>query len=514
MNLKRKSGILAHITSLPGRWGLGEIGPQARAFGEQLAAGGQKMWQILPTGPVGYGYSPYSSDSAFAGNPLLISFDELVADGLLSVDELDDFPKFDPHTIEFAAVIEARMNILNRVGNRFESTEDFVAFCKREAYWLDDFCLFASIREVQGNHSWTEWPEGLRDRDFQCLETARADYASVIRRHQALQYLFSKQWKKLKDFFQGLEIDLVGDVPIFVAGDSVDVWANRDLFYLNTDGTPTVVAGVPPDYFSETGQRWGNPLYDWTAHRASAYKWWTERMHRMFEMVDTVRIDHFRGFEACWEIPADEPTAIKGRWVKGSGLELFQTLEKNLRKLPMFGNNFKLADHVIAENLGIITEEVETLREDCGFPGMWILQFRFGAQDMKKAGNVPEGVEVNWSVYTGTHDNDTVCGWFNQLPAHLPDGAEGEFDFERQCILDYLNSDGSQIHLDFVRLALRSPADRSIIALQDLMGLGGETRMNTPGTTENNWRWRFTADMLTDETLAWLRDQTEKSGRV
>ena len=486
---------------------MGELGPEARKFGEFLAASGQKLWQILPTGPVGYGFSPYSSSSAFAGNPLLISFDDLIEEGLLSRRNLSRFPKFDPHKIDFPAVIEARTKILNGVCERFNSTQAFRAFCKAEAVWLDEYALFVSIREAHKNRPWTEWPEALRDRDFQALEKSKKQYAKRIRHHKILQYLFSKHWKKMKDFFQGLEIQIVGDIPIFVAGDSVDVWANRELFFLNPDGTASVVAGVPPDYFSETGQRWGNPLYDWAAHRATAYQWWAERMHRTFEMVDIVRIDHFRAFEDYWEIPASEPTAMKGRWVKGPNLEFFQTLEKQLRKFPLrdssgqarFGKKFQLADHVIAEDLGEITKKVEKLCRDCNFPGMDVLHFRFGEKEMNKRGYHPEGSIENRVVYTGTHDNETTRTWFKQLDAA-----------EQERVRTTLQSDGKKIHQDLCALALRSPAKWAILPLQDILGLGAAARMNTPGTTHGNWRWRFLRKMITPEISRWLREKTEE----
>jgi 4-alpha-glucanotransferase len=502
MNFERKSGILLHITSLPGRWGMGELGPQARAFGEFLAAAGQKLWQILPTGPVGYGYSPYSSLSAFAGNHLLISFDELIEEGLLSRRNLVYFPVFDSHRIDFPLVIEAREKVLFRVAERFKSTKDFTAFREQERYWLDDYALFMAIRESQQNRPWTEWPDGLRDRDFHTLEKARRKLAKRIRCHEVLQYLFSKHWKKTAEFFQTLDISIIGDIPIFVAGDSVDVWANRELFFLNDDGTASVVAGVPPDYFSATGQRWGNPLYDWAAHRETCFAWWTNRLRRIFEMTDIVRIDHFRGFEDYWEIPANEPTAIKGRWVKGPGLDLFQTLERNLRRLPEFEKNFRLDEHVIAENLGIITDEVEALREACGFPGMWVLQFRFGADDLRRAGYHPEGVEKNWVVYTGTHDNDTTQSWLGQ-----------QNKSELQCIHDYLKTDGKATHRDLAGLALRAPAKWAVLPLQDVLGLGGEARMNMPGTTQGNWGWRVSEDMVSQDVVVWLRDATASTKR-
>ena len=482
---------------------MGELGPQARAFGEFLAKTGQKLWQILPTGPVGFGYSPYSSLSAFAGNHLLISFDELVEEGLLTERQLKRFPQFDPHQIDFPAGIAAREKILLRVADRFEPDANFAKFCEREADWLADYALFMAIRETKKNIPWMEWPAGLRDRDFQTLEKARRRLAKRIRRHEVLQYLFSKHWKKTAEFFRTLEISIIGDIPIFVAGDSADVWANRELFFLNADGTPSVVAGVPPDYFSATGQRWGNPLYNWAEHRAAGFAWWTKRMHRILAMTDIVRIDHFRGFEDYWEIPSKEPTAIHGRWVKGPGLEFFQTLEKNLRHCPEFGKKFRLDEHVIAENLGIITDEVESLREACGFPGMWVLQFRFGAEPMKETGYRPEGTEKNWAVYTGTHDNDTTAGWLHTLDKE-----------EHQRVCKCLQTDGASFHHDLAEMALRAPAKWAILPMQDVLGLASAARMNMPGTTQGNWGWRFSDDMVSPEVVKWLRKATQRNGRL
>jgi len=500
MNLERKSGVLLHITSLPGKWGMGELGPEARKFGEFLAASGQKLWQILPTNPLGYGYSAYSSSSAFAGNPLLISFDELIKEGLLSHRNLSRFPTFDPHKIDFSEVILARMKILKGVCERFKPNRAFRAFCKAEADWLDDYALFVSIRETQKDKPWIEWPEALRDRDFQTLKTFSKKHATPIRHHKILQYLFSKHWKKMKKFFQGLEIDVVGDVPIFVAADSADVWANRELFFLEPDGALSVAAGVPPDYFSETGQRWGNPLYNWNVHKKTKYEWWARRILRTLELVDIVRIDHFRGFEDYWEIPDNEPTAVNGRWVKGPGLEFFQTLEKQLRKVPTLGKKFQLADHVIAEDLGIITKEVTTLRAACGFPGMTVLQFRFGADDMHKSTYRPEGREGNSVAYTGTHDNETTRAWFKHID-----------EPEQHRVRSYLHTHGDHIHHDLIELAMRSPAKWAILPLQDLLGKG--RRMNTPGTTHGNWSWRVSEDMLTTGIRDYLKEMTERNGR-
>lgn len=502
MDLKRKSGILLHITSLPGEWGIGEIGQEARKFGEFLAEAGQKAWQILPTGPVGWAFSPYSSTSAFAGNPLLISFDDLIEEGLLTRRNLSRFPKFNPRKIDYPAVSEARMKVLRGVCSRFKATADFRAFCKHEAFWLNDYALFTAIHETHHNRSWTQWPKDLRDREPKAMRLARIRYANAIRRHKILQYLFSRQWEKMRSFLKAKKIELIGDIPIFIGADSADVWANRELFFLNPDGSLLVTSGVPPDYFSSTGQRWGNPLYNWTVHHATGYAWWTERMRRTFDLVDTVRIDHFRGFEAYWEIPDEEPTAIHGRWVKGPGLEFFEALEKNLRKQSGFSCRFHLRDHVIAENLGIITHEVEALREACGFPGMWVLHFRFSAHDMHKHGYHPEGREENWAVYTGTHDNDTTKNWFRHLEAA---------DQRRVC--KYLHSDEEHISCKLAKLALRSPARRVILPMQDVLGLGRAARMNRPGTTCGNWGWRVTGDMITKELAAHLREQTKRNRR-
>lgn len=502
MNFERKSGILLHITSLPGEWGIGEIGPQARRFAEFLAEAGQAAWQILPSGPIGFGWSPYSSSSAFAGNALLISFDDLMDEGLLTRRHLARFPEFNRLKIDYPAVIEARMKVLRGVCDRFKETPDFRAFCRREAFWLDDYALFVAIREAHHNRSWTQWPKELRDREPAALREARRRYDAVIRRHRILQYLFSRQWQALRGCLRERRIELIGDVPIFVGADSADVWAHRDLFFLNPDGSLMVAAGVPPDYFSKTGQRWGNPLYNWTAHHATGYAWWTERLRRTFELTDTVRIDHFRGFESYWEIPDNEPTAIHGRWVPGPGLAFFTAVEENLRKAPGFSPRFHLRDHVIAENLGIITPEVEALREACGFPGMWVLQFRFSAADLHRHGYRPEGREENWTVYTGTHDNDTTRGWFKHLDAA---------DQKRIC--EFLRTEPGEAVCALIRLALHAPARRVILPLQDVLRLGRGARMNRPGTTHGNWGWRAAGDMLTKDLAAGLREETQRAGR-
>jgi len=492
MNTERQSGILLHISSLPGAWGIGEIGPEARAFGDMLSEMGQTLWQILPLGPIGYGWSPYSSPSAFSANPLFISFDDLMEEGLLSRRNLTRFPHCEAHHVDYKHIVEARMKILKRVVESFEPDAAFERFCKRERSWLADWALFAALKEKHYGMPWMEWPEPLRMREPAALEKACVQCARNIHAHKVLQYLFECQWKKLRRHLKKRRVELIGDIPIFVAGDSADVWAHPELFFLDDARDATVVAGVPPDYFSETGQRWGNPLYDWEAHRETGYRWWTARMKRMFDLVDVVRIDHFRAFESYWEIPASEPTAMHGHWRKGPGLDFFETLEKKLKR--------NLGECVIAENLGMITKKVETLRKEAGLPGMWVLHFRFNPDDLHKHGYRPEGREENWAVYTGTHDNDTTRGWFG----HLPD---------RHHVLEYLKSTGHEIHRDLMACALHSPARCVILPMQDVLGLGSEARMNTPGTVKGNWSWRFEPDMLTDETKARLHELTTKTMR-
>jgi 4-alpha-glucanotransferase len=501
MQNDRKSGVLLHVTSLPGRWGMGELGPAAREFAEFLAHTGQRLWQILPLGPIGYGWSPYSSVSAFAGNHLLISFDELISDGLLSEEELEGGCFSDLDNIDYSVVVPSREKILFEVAGRFEATSGFEQFCDDESEWLEDYALFMALREEAGGNPWNEWSDELRDREPDALKAARSEYAATVRRHKVLQYLFALHWERVRTFCNGIGVQIIGDIPIFVAGDSVDVWAHRELFFLNPDGSPTVVAGVPPDYFSETGQRWGNPLYDWAAHRAGAYAWWTARMRRLLELVDIVRIDHFRGFDTYWEIPSSEPTAINGRWIDGPGKEFFNTVEKNLRQLSEYGTEFCLADHVIAEDLGIITDDVVELRKACGFPGMIVLHFAFGADQMSEPGYQAEGVETNSVVYTGTHDNDTTQSWLKTIDAP-----------ERDRVREYLKCGEGELGRKLVELALHAPAKWSVFPLQDLLETGD--RMNTPGTAEGNWSWRCSTEMFDSEKTGWLRAVTAQAGRI
>ena len=508
MKFPRASGVLLHPTSLPGPYGIGEIGPEAYRFADFLAATGQHLWQILPLGPTSYGDSPYQSPSTFAGNPLWISFDLLVKDKLLARSQLKNFPVFPADKVDFGPVILARMAILQKVCARFaekaspELQQEFQAFCEKNAAWLDDYALFAALKDAHGGVPWTQWGAELARREPAALAVAREQYATQIRDVRIIQFLFEHQWKRLRAYCAERRIKFVGDIPIFVAHDSADVWANPGLFFLKPDGQPSVVAGVPPDYFSATGQLWGNPLYNWDAHRAQNYDWWMARLRRIFELVDIVRIDHFRGFEAYWEIPGGETTAINGKWVKGPDQQMFEVLLQRMGALP-----------IIAEDLGVITPPVEALRDRFEFPGMRILQFAFGNDDRADEFK-PDSYPAHCCVYTGTHDNDTTVGWFNSQAGAGSTRSAEEIAAERKMILDYLRTDGHEIHWDLINLGSRSNANTFVVPLQDLLGLGSEARMNTPGVAGGNWQWRFQWAQLTDAIRDRFAFVTRSTGRM
>lgn len=499
MQSSRTSGILLHPSSLPGPWGIGDLGPVAYWFVDFLAAAGQSLWQVLPLGPTGYGDSPYQCFSAFAGNPLLISIDDLIGQGLLSGDEakavLGQLPS---DRVDFGALIPAKQALLRRSFERFRSRhgtplhQAYTKFCIDNAEWLADYALFMAIKEAQGGVSWHHWQPELRDRHPAALAQARRTLATAIDYHQFLQFLFFRQWQALKAYANQHGVSIIGDAPIFVADDSADVWANRELFFVDSDGMPTVVAGVPPDYFSVTGQRWGNPLYRWDTMAATGYRWWVARMRQAFTLYDMLRLDHFRGFEAYWEVPASAPTAIEGRWVQGPGADLFHVLRAELGDLPL-----------IAEDLGLITPEVEALRREFNLPGMKVLQFAFG--DDPTNPYLPHNYTPNYVVYTGTHDNDTTLGWFNTLD---PD--------TRAAVLTYLGRDEQTVDIawDLMRLGLMSVASYAITPLQDVLRLGSEARMNIPGRLGGNWNWRFPAEALHDELAHQLRQLTRVYGRL
>lgn len=508
MKFERSSGVLLHITSLPGPYGIGEIGPQAHRFVEWLAESGQTWWQVLPIGPTGFGDSPYQSFSTFAGNALLISFDSLKAAGLLDPVWLTDFPDFSSGSIEYGRVIPARNQVLQRVCDGFDRRacpalkKSFQKFCKTESGWLDDYVLFMALKDRFGGQPWYEWPDALKRRDAEAIARVMPELESVVMRHRILQFLFYRQWDELRAVCAEKGVKLLGDIPIFVAPDSADVWANPELYFLDENLRPTVVAGVPPDYFSKTGQLWGNPLYKWAAHKKTKYKWWLMRVEKVLALCDAVRIDHFRGFEQYWAVPADETTAINGEWIDGPGADFFKALERDLGKgLPL-----------VAENLGVITEKVEQLRKDFDMPGMIILQFRFGESDLHKSEYCPEGTDKHNVIYTGTHDNNTTAGWLASPTGGVADTSDAD-DHIREMVLDYLESDRSDPVGELIHLAMSSPAVLCITPLQDLIRLGSEARMNTPGDSEGNWQWRCVERHLNRGTGEWLERTTKLYNR-
>jgi 4-alpha-glucanotransferase len=500
----KSSGILLHPTSLPGSYGIGDFGDEAHAFVDFLVAGGQSWWQVLPLGPTGYGDSPYQLLSAFAGNPLLIDPRQLIVDDLLNLEDIRA-PNFSAERVEFERVQDFKDRLLRQAfenvkrGAAKHLAADFEAFCDGNKFWLDDYALFRALKDAHGGRQWTKWDPGLANRKPLALEKARGELREQIERHKFYQFLFFKQWQAVSDYCHARGVRLIGDIPIFVAHDSVDVWANREYFKLDQQGERTVVAGVPPDYFSETGQLWGNPLYDWERLQADGSKWWIERVRFALARFDLVRVDHFRGFVACWEVPAGEMTAEHGEWVNTPGRELFTALTAALGDLP-----------IIAENLGVITPDVESLRAEFGFPGMRVLQFAFGSDDENI--HLPDNYPRDVVAYTGTHDNDTTVGWFAGLDdkSETPDAKKTE----RAYCLEYLQSDGHEIHWDMIRAALSSVADRAIIPLQDVLGLGSEARMNLPASESGNWTWRVKPGMMTSDAAARLRELTEACGRT
>jgi 4-alpha-glucanotransferase len=490
----RDAGVLLHPTSLPGPHGIGDLGDVAHRWLDFLRAGGQQLWQILPLGPPCYGESPYAARSAFAGNPLLISLDRLVQQGLLPADDVSRARSDHAGRIDFAAVESSKTPLLRAAFARWqerggERDSSFAAFREEHAYWLDDHCLFAALRQRHGGVAWNKWPAPLVRRDADAIDAARREQTDEIAFRRFVQFCFWSQWDELKRRARDEGIRIVGDIPIFVAHDSADVWAHQDLFRLDRDGSPTVVAGVPPDYFSPTGQRWGNPLYDWERLRAGGYCWWIERFRTTLLSVDIVRIDHFRGFEAYWEVPAAEETAERGSWVPGPGKPFFDAVSQVLGPLP-----------VIVEDLGLITRAVDQLRLALGYPGMRVLQFAFG--DDATNPYLPHNYDRDTVVYTGTHDNDTTEGWFDSLR-----------ESERSRVVRYAGLGRERVSEKLIRLALGSVARSAIVPLQDVLALGGEARMNVPGMGTGNWGWRATPEQIGPARAAWLGEMTDLFGR-
>jgi 4-alpha-glucanotransferase len=502
MRFPRSSGILLHPTSLPGPFGIGDLGPEACAFVDFLAAAGQTLWQVLPLGPTGYGNSPYQCFSAVAGNPLLISPELLARKGWLSGSALETVPAFLEDDVDFAHLIPRKTALLESAARRFLGTASdpdrprFEEFCARQHAWLEDYALFMALKHHHQFLGWSRWELEIRFRAPGALAAWREKLAGPIAIQKFLQYVFFDQWKGLRDYCSAHRVRIMGDLPIYVAHDSADVWANPQFFRLDHDGEPAVVAGVPPDYFSATGQLWGNPIYRWDVLAADGYRWWLERFAAVLSQVDFVRLDHFRGFEAYWEVPASEKTAERGCWVKGPGAALFEAARTTLGDLPL-----------VAENLGVITPEVEAIRRLFGFPGMSILQFAFG-NDPQGPSFRPHNYPRELVAYTGTHDCDTTMGWWSSEGAGDSTRNIEDIRAEREFTQRYLHTDGREIHWVFIRELLASVADTVLIPLQDVLGLGSHARMNRPSTLGGNWRWRYRREMLAPELAARLWDLT------
>ena len=489
----RAAGILLHPTSLPGPYGVGDLGPAAYAWVDALARARQSWWQVLPLGPTGYGDSPYQSVSAFAGNPYLVSPDVLARENLLRPDDLRH-GGFADDRVDYGSVIPYKLHLLDTAWGRFRGAAapglraPFEEFCQASAGWLDDFALFMALKDRHAGAHWHDWPLDLVLRRPGPLAAARRELADAVGLHQFRQFLFFRQWGDLKHYANSRGVRLIGDVPIFVSGDSADVWANPELFLLDERRRPTAVAGVPPDYFSATGQLWGNPLYDWSRVKEGRYAWWVDRLKATLTQVDRVRLDHFRGFEAFWSVPAGMPTAETGEWVPGPGDELFAALREGLGGLPL-----------IAEDLGLITPGVEALRDRLGLPGMRILQFAFG--DTSANPFLPHNYVRNTVAYTGTHDNDTTAGWYATAGEQV-----------RKTARRYLGGDDDVVGR-LLRLAWCSVADDALAPLQDVLRLGSEGRMNLPGRPAGNWGWRLREGQLTEAALGELAEMTEATGR-
>lgn len=495
MKHDRAAGILLHPTSLPGPYGSGDLGEEAYRFVDWLEAAGQRLWQVLPIGEVGVGNSPYMSPSSFAGNVLLIDLDRLAHEGWLQPEELQPAPELQPTRVDYPQARAFRMQRLVLASGRFFAQapdsrhEDFESFCEAERNWLDDYALFMALQHDAHGRTWNEWDEPLARREPDALRAAARDRRDALRFWKFCQWNFRLQWSALRAHAHRRGVRLVGDLPIFPALQSVEVWVDQPLFELDPRGRPTVIAGVPPDYFSATGQRWGNPLYRWSEHEKSGYVWWIERLRALIRLVDIVRIDHFRGFAAHWEIPADESTAVNGRWRPGPGAQLFDALAAALGDLP-----------VIAEDLGVITDDVVELRRRFGLPGMHVLQFAFGSDATNP--HLPHRCTPDSVIYTGTHDNDTAVGWWAGLSAR-----------EKRFATLYLGTEGHEIHWDLIRAASSSVAAMTIVPMQDVLGLDAAHRLNRPGAGSGCWEWRMTASQLKAEDAERLAGLAAAHGR-
>ncbi|HLH08696.1 MAG TPA: 4-alpha-glucanotransferase [Terriglobales bacterium] len=500
MQFSRSSGTLLHPTSLPGPYGVGDLGREAYRFVDFLHASRQKLWQVLPLNPTGYGDSPFQCFSAVAGNPLLLGLDELMKRGVLHYEDLGNVPTFPDDRVDFGRVIAWKFPVLRKAARNFfdvakpEQRKEFTDFCDNNAHWLDDFALFMALKEAHQQIAWTRWPGEVAQRRPEALARWRERLAPQIETNKYWQFEFFREWQALRTYAHERGVHIIGDIPIYVAHDSADVWANPQFFLLDADGNAQKVSGVPPDYFSATGQLWGNPIYNWPLLKETGYRWWVDRFRAALTLYDIVRIDHFRGFEAYWEVPGGEKTAINGRWVKGPGAELFRVLQSEIGELP-----------IIAENLGVITPEVEAIRHEFGFPGMAILQFAFG-NDPQGPSFRPHNYPREIVAYTGTHDNDTTLGWWNSTGSsdsiRTLDDVAKEHAFARA----YLNFQDEPVNWVLSRAVLASVANTAVVPMQDLLGLGNEARMNLPGTSSGNWRWRMLPGVLTLKLSAKLQE--------
>lgn len=499
MPLSRASGIILHPTSFPSRFGIGDLGHEAYNFVNFLRDSGQQIWQVLPLGPTGFGNSPYLAYSAMAGNPLLISPDKLRDQGWLNDQDLSNLPEFPADKVDFDLVAQFKSSLLKTAYQNFqknaseEQQEAFQELCVSKDFWLDDYAFYMSLKEAQEGSSWHTWDEEIARRQPVALESWKKRLADEIKYHKFVQFQFFQQWDELKSYANEQGIEIFGDLPIYVSHDSADVWAHPEIFCLDGEtGQPSLMAGVPPDYFSETGQLWGNPVYKWDRLQQEDFLWWVQRIQSMLNKVDWIRVDHFRGLSAYWAVPEGETTAINGEWVDAPGQALFETINEKLGKLP-----------IIAEDLGIITPDVEELRDNFEFPGMKILHFAFdsGRDNPYLPYNY---ISPNWVVYTGTHDNNTTVGWFDKRSSE-----------EQERVTRFLGCTcGDGIHWDLIRLAMSSVANMAIFPLQDILGLGEEAVMNRPGVGEGNWSWRYKSEMLTSEVSDRLREMTRTYGRT
>ena len=498
MLFPRSSGILLHPTSFPSRFGMGDMGIEAYRFIDFLVESDQQYWQVLPLGPTGYGNSPYSCYSAMAGNPLLINPEMLRDDQLLADEDFANLPEFPLDYVDFERAIALKVPLLKKACENFKAKaspmqqKEFSGFCESKENWLEDYALFMALKDHFGGVSWNNWEPEIARREPESLEKWRQQLNDEIYYYKYVQFEFFRQWTELKRYANLRDIKIIGDIPIYVAHDSADVWSHREIFCLHeASGEPALMAGVPPDYFSSTGQLWGNPVYDWEKLQASNFEWWVERFEAIFAYVDVTRIDHFRGFEAYWAVKRGQETAMYGEWIKAPGTALLDLINQKFGNLP-----------IIAEDLGVITPEVEALRDRYEFPGMKILQFAFGAGPGDPF--LPFNYDRNCVVYTGTHDNDTTVGWFNQLS-----------NYERDEVLRYLGCiDPQGIHWSLIRMGWMSIANIAIVPYQDLLGLDTDARMNFPGKPEGNWGWRYRPEALNREVGDRLKTMTYISGRA